>query len=941
MKAILFAVLVVCSTFAFAQETGTLEGTLTDKEAGNQPLPFANVLIKGTTKGATTDFDGKYIIKNIPVGTYAVEFSFVGYETVTIPNVVIQNDKFTNVSTALGASAATLNEVVIQVQTSRELEEALLLEQKQAVEIKESIGAVQLARQGVTDAATATTKISGVTSSEASGDIYVRGLGDRYLYTTLNNLPIPSDDVERKNIDLSLFSTRVIQSVDISKTYSVSNSADQASGTINIASKELSGTKELSVGVRTGVNTNAVQSGVSDNFLITANTSDYSFGFLKDQGFNQNPLPSGGASRDVANYPRITQQSWNPNATSSPINYRYAVTGGKKIGENFKFLVTGSQSSNYDYRQGVFREFSENFIDDSITDATEYRRNIATTGLLNLDYRVADGNNLRGVVLYVNNLSDIVFEGGRNGEASIFEETDINEPLSQFVRDQNTRQTQLLVNQLLGDHKIGERHDLSWGLAYNIVNANEPNRIRNEFNVNEDLSFVQFGRTGGFQQRKTFQLIDDEEVAANLQDVFVLSENIDTGNAIIVTGGANFRYKTRDFLSQFIGVEEDALNTINPSSLDNLDPVFTTDNFASGDLDINLLPTDTYDASLTSKSAFAAFNLNREKFNFNVGLRYQQDDLTVTYNVNNARPGEVDKSYNNIYWSTSAKYDFTDDQALRFAASRTITLPEFKEIAPFEYVSPVGQVTRGNPDLEASNNYNFDLKYEWFPTTDQLLSLAGFYKFINDPINRVLERSASGIFSYFNAGDQATIFGLELEGRVNLIKIEDGNSLNLSGNLTRMFHKQDLKDVPDGQGGFTTFRYNGKTEEGLQGASDWIANATLSFETAGENPFQANAIVNYASDKIFSLGSPQDQNRPDVLFDEAIVEKGFVVLDAVFSKTFYDNLEVKFTARNLLNPKIERSQITQAGENAPEINNITRSYDTGRVFLIGVSYEIF
>ena len=187
MKKILCFLTLFTSVIVWGQ-TGTIEGTLSDKEMNNEPLPFANVIIKGTTKGGTTDFDGKYKIENVPVGTYEVEFSFVGYEPVTVPNVVVEANKFTNVSTSLGASAAALDEVLIQVQTSRERETALLLDQKKATEIKESIGAQQLAQQGISDAATATTKISGVASSVSSGDVFIRGLGDRYLYTTFNGL---------------------------------------------------------------------------------------------------------------------------------------------------------------------------------------------------------------------------------------------------------------------------------------------------------------------------------------------------------------------------------------------------------------------------------------------------------------------------------------------------------------------------------------------------------------------------------------------------------------------------------------------------------------------------------------------------------------------------------------------------------------------------------
>ncbi|HET7360615.1 MAG TPA: carboxypeptidase-like regulatory domain-containing protein, partial [Salinimicrobium sp.] len=202
-------------------ETGSIAGKLTDKEMNGMPLPFANVIIKGTTIGTVTDYDGLYTIEDIEPGTYTLVFSFVGYETITIPNVEVMGGKVTEINTALGTSAAALEEVVITTVAREGSEFAMLLEQKKAITIKESIGAQKLAKMGVSDAAAATTKISGVSSSEASGDIYVRGLGNRYLSTTLNGLPIPSDDVARKNIDLELFPARVIQSLGISKTYSV------------------------------------------------------------------------------------------------------------------------------------------------------------------------------------------------------------------------------------------------------------------------------------------------------------------------------------------------------------------------------------------------------------------------------------------------------------------------------------------------------------------------------------------------------------------------------------------------------------------------------------------------------------------------------------------------------------------------------------------------
>ena len=170
----------------------------------------------------------------------------------------------------------SLDEIIVKSILSKESVTAILLEQKKAVIIKESIGAQTLAKIGVSDAANATTKISGVTKSESSGDIYIRGLGDRYLSTTMNGLPIPSDDVNNKNINLNLFSTNIIKNVGISKTYSTHSYADQGSGNVDVNTKEYS-KKGYSISLSGGTNTNVLN--LSDDFRTTIINKDVTFGF--------------------------------------------------------------------------------------------------------------------------------------------------------------------------------------------------------------------------------------------------------------------------------------------------------------------------------------------------------------------------------------------------------------------------------------------------------------------------------------------------------------------------------------------------------------------------------------------------------------------------------------------------------------------------------------
>ena len=922
-----------------AQDTGSVIGKLIDKEVNDEPLPFANVLIKGTTKGATSDFDGLYEITIAP-GTYIVVYTYLGYESVEVPNVVIVAGKVTTINVPMSASqGVSLDEVVVTTTARKDSEASLLLDQKRAVEIKESIGAQELAKIGVSDAATATTKISGVTASEATGDIFVRGLGDRYLATTLNGLPVPSDDVEKKNIDLSLFPTRVIQNVSISKTYAVQSSADQSSGNINISTRELKGSKELSIGFSGGINSNVTKSGVWNNFKVSTNTKNTTFGFYSQNQRTQS---------------LIKGQGWNTQKLNNPIDHSFSLSAGKKFNKKLSSFLTTSHAVTHGYTQGKFRKFGDNSIKDSLNDATTYEKKVINTGLLDLIYFISDKHKLKSSTFFVNKINESVFEGGRDGTGLRNDETSVADGLTQFIRDQNTKQTRLLTTQLIGKHHLTEKNTLEWAGSLNFLNADEPNRIRNEINIKPDGSFVQFGRVGGFQQRKSNQKIKDFEYNGYIKDNFqLIDEESKSFNVVL---GLSHRNKTRAFSSEFVGVEETALNIVNPSSIDNIGGVIQQSYFDADLLEINLLGRngnnenkDIYTGALMASAAFTDFNLGINNWNLNVGLRYQKDEVKVSYDIGNLNPrtGESKKDYSNIYPSLNVKYSLNDLNALRLAVSRTITIPEFKEIAPFEYISPTGQLSSGNPDLEASYNLNYDLKWEYFPSNGQLISLSAFHKSISDPINRVRKRSASGVFSYFNSGEKATIFGLEAETKLALVNpveneedgTKSGYGLNIVFNATRMWHKQDLKEVFNANGDLiNSFRYNNNDEIGLQGASNWILNTSLNFTTASENAFSASLTANYASDKIYALGVLNDQPA-DQFYDDAIIEKGFIVINAVVSKRFGTHWSARLVGKNLLNPKILQKQKVKNIITKVETDKTVLSYTSGTGISLGINYK--
>ena len=171
------------SVAMFAQN-GTVTGTILDKEFNNEPLPFANIVIKGTKQGTSTDENGKYSISLKP-GNYTLVIGYLGYETKEIPFTLKANEKKV-INHTLEASGVQLADIEIIQVVSKEKESALLQEQQKAVEIKQSIGAEEISKKGIGDVAAAVAKTSGISKQEGSSDIFVRGLGDRYNSTTMN-----------------------------------------------------------------------------------------------------------------------------------------------------------------------------------------------------------------------------------------------------------------------------------------------------------------------------------------------------------------------------------------------------------------------------------------------------------------------------------------------------------------------------------------------------------------------------------------------------------------------------------------------------------------------------------------------------------------------------------------------------------------------------------
>ncbi|MEZ4801272.1 MAG: TonB-dependent receptor [Gelidibacter sp.] len=930
MKKFLVFFALLTTSILIGQNKGSIAGKLTDKEYNNEPLPFANVIIKGTTIGTTSDIDGLYGFENLNPGSYILVFSFVGYEVQEIKIEVVAN-KVTTVNVPMGASSASLDEVVITTTTRKESEAALLLDQKKAVEIKQSIGAEELSRKGVSNAAAAVAKISGVSKQEGSSNVYVRGLGDRYLNTTLNGLSLPSNDVNKKNIDLDLFSSDVIENVSISKAYSTRFYGDFSAGNVDISSKDYKGNGFFDISIGTGFNTNAI-----DKDFVRSEGTGY-FGYYGR--YDHNPFAI------------ILSHGIDPVDAETPININYGASFGKsfdfKNGSRLSIFGTGSFENGFEYRKGSAVDYTlteKKAFEDS---AEEFEYSTTTTGMANVNYKINNDNSLKYNSLFINNSSDVVgyfgIDGlGRSRDAQLDTEKGFYQMNVQFD------QTMMFVNQLEGEHTSG-KFDLDWAAGYNLVNSRQPDRKRISLENyqlaldNDPNTNPVFYSNVVFDNQRYFQNIQDEEFSSRANLAYNASETIK------LNFGYNGKIKKRDFDNIRYGY--DILDGTYPvANVNDFNNIFTLENLnvnpsnTNGLYEIQVirtiptlsntnrpgLPENTYKGKLEVNAGYFNAELKAgEKWLFVPGIRVESVNQSITYDVINlGNSGNSGRDTHETFFlpSLNIKYALNEDQNVRFTASQTVSLPEFKEVAPFVYE---GVTTRigGNPDLldkGFSKIINVDLKYEWFFSKSELLSIGAFGKEIKDPVNLVVGADATGTQRYFRTGDKATVYGIEIELRKNLITNEDEDSeLSFGMNATYMKTKQDLYSQIDG----TTYdlSFDNKKEDELQGASPLLINADVSYSPKfGTYKPTANLVYSYFSDRIDALGSGQLGN---------IVEKSVLTLDFIWKNSINDKFEINFSAKNLLNPSIKYIRETTLGDivvnsaNGKDVSDYKRGMD--------------
>lgn len=878
----------------FAQN-GTVTGTILDKEFNNEPLPFANIIIKGTKQGSSTDENGKYSISLKP-GSYTLVIGYLGYETKEIPFTIKANEKKV-INHTLEASGVQLNDIEIVQTVLKEKESVLLQEQQKAVEIKQAIGAQELSRKGVSNAEAAVTKTSGVTKQQGVKNVVVRGLGDRYNSTSLNGLALPSEDPEYKNISLDFFGTELIQNVGINKTFSSSILGDVGGANIDITSKELGKDKEIEVSFSNGINNQTV----NENFKLIDGTNWF------------------GTQRTSNTISSITvydfRNNLKPNEQKGQVNSGFSISGGRKFnvgkGKLSLFLV-GSFDNSYLYTEGNIKQTNSLGQVYLNQDFNKYNYNVSQLVMNNMKYKFGNGNSiaLNNILIHNNNQTYGDYFGENNPEQT----GDLELLVRQQVND-----NLLFVNQLIGDFRITDKLKYHIGLALNTVTGNEPDRRSNNY-LFRDGFFAPQTNSAGENERFYSNLKEKDLVANSFFNYDFGSEN----KTRIFELGGDVRYTKRDFQSIIFNHD---FSTRTAIDVNNPDLIFNQTS-----LDNGIFELETGRGTASNPRVFDPFTYNAVRFigagygkythSFNenlvavVGLRGEFAFQEAKYDTNissSATNGKANLEDLYLLPSLSLKYNFNENSILRFNSSKTYTYPQFKEIAPFKY-QDVSFSSQGNPDLNPSENYNFDLKFERFFGKGELVSITGFGKQILNPIARSEIPSGGNTLTYLNIGERANVFGVEIELRKNILNNPDDatfkNALSFGLNASYLHSKVNLDRNSVAQ--FT------KNTSELEGATPVLINSDLTYtrKLNNESILTSTLVLNYFSDRVYSIGTRGFEN---------IIEKSIPTLDFVAKLNVNKKYNISLKGQNLLNPNF---QLSREGANNGD-NVVLRDFKRG------------
>ncbi len=956
----LFLFLFLTTPILFSQQ-GTIRGTVFDDATGEY-LPGVTIFLEGTTLGTLTDLDGEFNLSVAP-GTYTLRVSFISFETLIINDLQVQAGEvslFDNLR--LKETTFELTEVVITAQEVRNTENSLLTIKRKSANVIDGISASSFKKIGDSDAAASIKRVTGV-SVEGGKYVYVRGLGDRYTKTVLNGVDIPGLDPDRNSIQMDIFPTNIIDNIIVHKSFSADLPADFTGGVIDIALKDFPEEKKGNVTVGVGYNSNYHFN--PDYLTYEGGKTDW-LGY--DDGTRAIPatenIPEFADAidpDDVAAGTRYKEilTSFNPTLAAekrtSFIDYSLGASygnqhPGKKLTIGYNFSLSYKSNTEY-YKDAEYGRYG--LLDSSIyeMDVREYQKgnygvnSVLWSGLAGFAIKTTSSKYRINIVHLQNGESKAgIFDYSGSDQGSIFSGFQHNLEYSQ------RSMTNLLIN---GKHMFAESNwDIEWKLSPTLSKMYDPDIRFTRYEVDNGKYII--GTESGFPER-IWRDLEEVNFAGlmNIAREFKLWHR----DSKLMFGGA-YTFKERDFI-----IRNYAINIRSIPLTGDPNEIFLSENLWPYEGNLNYGTTyeapfypnnaNQFNSSVNNMAGYVSAELSPlSRLKAIIGVRVE--NFVQRYTGQNQQVNIVldnDKVLDNtdFFPSLSLIYTLSEEQNLRFVYAKTIARPSFKELSYAEIYDPVsGRTFIGglfrdaddeqgieywNGNLVTTDIHNFDLRWEMFKPDGQMLSVSGFYKMFNNPIEIVQYATQAGAFQPRNVGD-GQVFGAELEFRFSFSTFSEAfRNMSISSNLTytksliKMSNTEYQSRIDNARVGETIDEYRD-----MAGQAPYIINVGISYNGGVKgfwNGFEAGLYYNVQGQTLQYVGMV---DRPD------IYSKPFHSLNFNSNKSLGKDkrIQIGFKIENLLNSTKESVFKSYEADD----QYFTRLYQ-GVTFQAKLSYSLF
>lgn len=821
-----------------------------------------------------------------------------------------------------------MEEVVVKASRLKGTASAVIEERKNQAFIADILGAEQIARTGDSDAAGALRRMTGLTLVDGKF-IYVRGLGERYSSTQLNGSAVPSPDPTRTVIPLDLFPSAIIESLSVQKSYSASMPAHFGGGNVDIRLKTIPSDFVFNVSANIGSNTN----NTGEGFTYNGGDNDW---YGKDDGTRAAPTALKQLWQTHTPLNELSQQDNREiaaqlNRDYDPYEDAVAPTTGLdlSLGDNFEqgdFKFGYLTALSYDNEWLVSDQYEgqdyvnqgddvwslvRGFDDVQVTD-----HSVRLAGMFNFGVEYLRNHRIDFSSTYLSDTRDQIKDKLGNTNNVL-----IRDGLRVRDSEVNYEEREMIANQLRGTHNFPQLFNigLDWKYSHATSSRYAPGNVTTRYIIadgsNDGIEDGEFDKINESSLRKattasrySFQDLNDKVENYGFNASIPLT--FDSADVEIKVG-ADYIEKSRDSFARRIDINTLAFDNIDLSGhqMNNIltDDVILNHALNGNELiirDTSIDGDDYFSAQLIDAYYVEADVMFAQDWRVTGGVRWEDyrqvvaplDPGTGQFDLP-AQPTTEDLNklaykQDDFFPTIALTYMMSEEIQFRASVAQTTIRPDIREVAPATYIDPLtGFPIGGTPGVESTDIINYDLRWEWYLTTGENISVGLFYKDMDKPIEAVQSPSQDGppLIRIANA-ENGEVYGVELEFLKDVDFLGSfGEDFFLSGNLTLSDSEIniDTQSVVDQTGVSTTIT---NPTRRMTGHSKYVVNLNVGYDAPNGN-HSATLAYNVFGDRIII---------PGIDGKDDAYEQPFHSLDFVYTyyPTYSSTIKVKL--KNLL-----------------------------------------